>query len=407
MTLWLPKRVFALCLVLSAITNLVPTSFCFHQVCAMASGQPNMPPDESHHLSMDEYKQLASLLQKARADRRLGECMVFAGIEKEVGPAVANYEAKLSGGQNIPIPLNLNSMITGSSNDGLGSSDGGWSSVPNSAPAPKSVGQKGRDMLATMANAPGTASVAMGSQQLTPSSWVFNAMGELVRADGQPISVPQSQEPFPPLDVRWKSKWNKETGTASAIGYSSGSPAPAVQSNSVPVIPETDAMEVGRAKRSLDAEGEMHDWDLIHAEVLSQLSAAEEMTGKPYQAEAPPQDPNLWWPGVDYSHVDASVKIPPMAQGSVQQWGMTAAEKLPKLDEFGFTGRSYEELVKIALSGHRPLAVYLGWLRSMFDNKYKRQGPSSPGVDLAGYLMAIRYELPVNVDGFRRRFVGQ
>ena len=199
MTLRVPKRVFALCLVLSAITNLVPTSFCFHQVCAMASEQPNMPPDESHHLSMDEYKQLASLLQKASADRRLGECVVFAGIEKEVGPAVAKYEAKLSGGQNIPIPLNLNSMITGSSNDGLGSGNGGWSSVPNSTPAPKSVGQKGRDMLATMANAPGTASVAMGSQQLTPSSWVFNAMGELVRADGQPISMPQSQEPFPPF----------------------------------------------------------------------------------------------------------------------------------------------------------------------------------------------------------------
>ena len=44
---------------------------------------------------MDEYHQLAGLLQKARADHRLGECMVFAGIHKEIGPALTKYEASL------------------------------------------------------------------------------------------------------------------------------------------------------------------------------------------------------------------------------------------------------------------------------------------------------------------------
>ena len=386
-----------------------------HQVRAMASQQLNLqqspvqPPTESHRLSMDEYHQLAGLLQKARADHRLGECMVFAGIHKEVGPALAKYEAVLSGGQSVPVPLNLNSMIPGSSSDGLDLHGNGLSSMSNTTPMPKSVGQKGRDLLATMTSAPGSTSVSMGTQQPSGSSWTVNAMGELLRADGQPIEMPQVQQPLPPQEAqRWRSKWNKETGSASAIGYPTTcvNPTSAIQHNSVPVIPASDTMEVGRPKRSLDAESEMHDWDLIHAEVLTQLSA-EEMTGKPYQAQAPTPDPNLWWPAVDYSHTDPSVKIPPNAQGSVQQWGQTAAEKLPKLAEFGLSGRSYEELVKIAMTGHRPLAVYLGWLRSMFDDKYKKQGPSSHGVDLAGYLMAIRYEVPVDVDGFRRRFVGQ
>lgn len=83
--------------------------------------------------------------------------------------------------------------------------------------------------------------------------------------------------PVPPQEsLRWKSKWNKG-GTAAATGYPTTQSSPAaVQPNSVPVmILEGDAMEVGRPKRSLDAEGEMHDWDLIHAEVLSQLTMEE------------------------------------------------------------------------------------------------------------------------------------
>ena len=45
------------------------------------------------------------------------------------------------------------------------------------------------------------------------------------------------------------------------------------------------------------------------------------MTGAPYQLGAPPQDPNVWWPNVDYDHVDPAVAIPPLAQGSVRRWG--------------------------------------------------------------------------------------
>ena len=133
--------------------------------------------------------------------------------------------------------------------------------------------------------------------------------------------------PVPPQEsLCWKSKWNKG-GTAAATGYPTTQSSPAaVQPNSVPVmILEGDAMEVGRPKRSLDAEGEMHDWDLIHAEVLSQLTMEELGCRITY--------PNLLWPAIDYSQTNPAIKIPPQARGSMPQWGKTSVDGLPKLVE--------------------------------------------------------------------------
>ncbi len=69
-------------------------------------------------MSMEEYQQLTELLQKAEADKRLGEAMYFAGIHKEVGSEVENYQALLAGGRTLPVPLSLSAMIPGSSFDG-------------------------------------------------------------------------------------------------------------------------------------------------------------------------------------------------------------------------------------------------------------------------------------------------
>ena len=37
--------------------------------------------------------------------------------------------------------------------------------------------------------------------------------------------------------------------------------------------------------------------------------------------------------------------------------------------------------------------------------KYCVQGPTSQGLDLAGFLAKVRFEAPVDSDGFTRRFV--
>ena len=86
------------------------------------------------------------------------------------------------------------------------------------------------------------------------------------------------------------------------------------------------------------------------------------------------------------------------------QWGKTAAE-LPKLQDLGLWGQSYEALVRQALGGDKILASYLAWLRSHFEAAYTRRGPCSKGIDFAGYLTHIRFQAPVDSDGFRRRFV--
>ena len=51
----------------------------------------NQPPARKvlGKMTMDEYKQLGGLLQKAREEQRLGEVMVFADVEKDVGAVTA------------------------------------------------------------------------------------------------------------------------------------------------------------------------------------------------------------------------------------------------------------------------------------------------------------------------------
>ena len=100
------------------------------------------------------------------------------------------------------------------------------------------------------------------------------------------------------------------------------------------------------------ADGSMHDgefanWSLVHEEVLQQLSD-NDLVGPAYQEGAEPVDPHCWWPSIDYGCVDAAIPVPAKAKGSVEQWGLTAADKLPRLKEMGLQGRSYESLVRQA-----------------------------------------------------------
>ena len=64
----------------------------------------NQPPARKvlGKMTMDEYKQLGGLLQKARAEQRLGEVMVFADVEKDVWEQLQRYQAPLIGPKAKP-----------------------------------------------------------------------------------------------------------------------------------------------------------------------------------------------------------------------------------------------------------------------------------------------------------------
>ena len=362
---------------------------------------------------------------------------MFSGLADKVEPALNRYQNSLNGppgGYKMPLALNLESM--------LGSGPTGGSPSGPTIPTPKSVTQKGKAAVATM-TAPSSSSGPASS-----GSWAINGRGEIVQNSGQevmhgsmheePQQLPMApQETSDQVRLRWKSKWT-DRGTVSAIGYPppekpSDFQSHAAPSNLVPtqeatswsmpmpstqqVVPPSsvvapDAMEVGRVKRGWEsADGSMHDgefanWSLVHEEVLQQLSD-NDLVGPAYQQGAEPIDPKCWWPSIDYGCVDASIPVPQKAQGSVEQWGLTAADKLPRLKELGLQGSSYESLVRQALAGDRVLAGYLSWIRSTFMQKYSTQGPTSQGLDLAGFLAKVRFEAPVDSDGFTRRFVNR
>ena len=216
--------------------------------------------------------------------------------------------------------------------------------------------------------------------------------------------------------LRWKAKWGPD-GTVRGVGYPvatqdlsdnrrlRGSPQEAS------VAAGGESMEVGNVKRGLEVyvDEEMDEgWECVHDEVLQQLSnGTPDLIGQAYQG--PPNEEGSWqrqadgwYPPVNYQCVNALIEIP--ARDDPIQWGKTAAE-LPKLQELGLWGQSYEAVVRQALGGDKALASYLAWLRSHFEAACTRRGPCSKGIDFAGYLTYIRFQAPVDGDGFRRRFV--
>lgn len=114
-----------------------------------------------------------------------------------------------------------------------------------------------------------------------------------------------------------------------------------------------------------------------------------------------------WYPAVDYDYdcIDRNIAVPERADCNPIKWGKTSADRLPKIDEMKPHGSSYEGLVRMAMGGDRKLAAYLTWIKNMYGHSYNQRGPSSQGIDLAGYLSCIKYVAPVSSDGFRPRFV--
>ena len=172
-------------------------------------------------------------------------------------------------------------------------------------------------------------------------------------------------------------------------------------------------MEVGNVKRSLEIcqDEDMDDgWECVQEEILEQFANGKPpLVGVAYQG--PPNDESFgnkgaecWYPEVDYTCVNKAIEVPARANRDPLQWGRTAAE-LPKLQTLGLWGQSYEDLVRQALGGDVVLASYLSWLRAHFEAAYTRKGPCSKGIDFAGCLTYIRFQAPIDSDGFKRRFV--
>ena len=147
-------------------------------------------------------------------------------------------------------------------------------------------------------------------------------------------------------------------------------------------------------------EEEEDQWDMIHDEILNQLTS-ENLVGTPHQQGEPVPDGSCWWPAISYEAVDPMVPVPARA-GTV---GRTCAESYRSCGQaWCIAGQPYESLVRQAMTGHTALASYLGWLQSQFNQKYQKQGPTSQGIDLAGYLAKIKFVVPLDGDGFQRRF---
>ena len=128
--------------------------------------------------------------------------MVFSGVANSVQPALDRYQNSLNGSY-IPIPLNLEKMLHAEPK------------AP-SIPTPKSVSQKGRDALASMAassssapGGPGTTTIqtpdgTVVTRELSEGSWYVNGRGEMVQKGYEqevvraPMHEQQQQLPMTP-----------------------------------------------------------------------------------------------------------------------------------------------------------------------------------------------------------------
>ena len=407
-----------------------PSILC-HLVCAMAnkqtgsddksmpakSEQPDLPGVGGERLSMSDYQTLTHLLERAGRESRLGEVLFYSGLTEKTQEQISQYDSKLKG--KGPWVYE----------DG-GQSQPAGQMVQTPTPKAKSVAKKGQDVVATMGLAATVPSSSTSCPLQVPSL-------PLSGLQGPPMSVGKSGSiamPSPPdlqqpsssqgsdaanaqvgeTILRWKAKWGPD-GTVRGIGYPVA-PQDLSDGRQLRGMPQetsvaagVGSMEIGNPKRGLEiCEDEEMDegWECVQDEILQQLSNGQpELIGQAYQG--PPNEAGswqrkaeCWYPEVDYRCVNAAVEIPARANHDPIQWGRTAAE-LPKLQDLGLWGQSYEALVRQALGGDKVLASYLSWLRSHFEMAYTRRGPCSKGIDFAGYLTYIRFQAPVDSDGYR------
>ena len=132
------------------------------------------------------------------------------------------------------------------------------------------------------------------------------------------------------------------------------------------------------------------------------------VVGVPYQGDPVSVPPvaidTSWFPALNYEVIDPAYKLP-KSVATTEQWG----NMICVLPKWAKRELPYEYCVRMALAGDREMVQYLKWLKATYARVYLEKGPRSPGIDMAGFLGRIKFQVDtagVEVEGFQRTLAG-
>ena len=102
---------------------------------------------------------------------------------------------------------------------------------------------------------------------------------------------------------------------------------------------------------------------------------------------------------VNLEAIDASVPMPPGVK-STYHWGQVKLT-MKKFKDMNYT---FEDAVRICLSGNYEMKVYLKWIQNAYTSHYMRNGATSQAPDLAGYMKRIQLVIPDEGRYYHREF---
>ena len=102
---------------------------------------------------------------------------------------------------------------------------------------------------------------------------------------------------------------------------------------------------------------------------------------------------------VNLEAIDAGVPMPPGVK-STYHWGQVKLT-MKKFKDKNYT---FEDAVRICLSGNYEMKVYLKWIQNTYTTHYMRNGATSQAPDLAGYMKRIQLVIPDEDKYYRREF---
>ena len=105
-----------------------------------------------------------------------------------------------------------------------------------------------------------------------------------------------------------------------------------------------------------------------------------------------------------YAVIDPAYKLP-SSVSTTEQWGNTICV-LPK---WAKREMPYEYCARVAFAGDKEMVQYLKWLKATYAKVYLEKGPRSPGIDMAGFLGRIKFQVDTagpEVEGFQRTLAG-
>ena len=370
----------------------------------------------SSHLSDGEWKQLQSLLVKARNAGQLGEVCIQARVEGEeivrqqqawranntaameaYSQLLAAAEAKRSG------PMTSGSMAAGSqaasSSGSEGPSQGLSGGISNRGLSQAAINQivgvattpEDKVLMSVLA---GNASEdgTVGLKVVGPNT------NSAKKQRPEPPLLPQEQPPCPSIAVFAMGEVEHGAMTdAAKRRFDPGSE-----------IGVDDEFEVVQAGNYFDPNDLQIDLASVIAEapVTSPAPATsgrvlgyQEGVGIISEAE------RGWYPPIATQVVDMAVPLPPGIE-SHEAWGKTKIV-MPK---YAASNYCYEQAFRMSMGADFEMAKYLGWIVRKYGPIYMRLGSRSQASDLAGYLLRAKYRvgtpptMPTQAPGFKREF---